>query len=80
MNTGRSIVIASLFLSWAILLAARVIAAATYASVPSRSYGFALDHIGLILPGFAWLCFAVATLLLIKELTSPAQPLPPANP
>jgi hypothetical protein len=61
MNTGRSILTASLFLSWAILLSGRMIAAA---SMPGRSYDFGLNEIGLAIPTFAWLCFAGAVFLL----------------
>ena len=57
MSTGQSIVTSSLLISWALLLSARTIAAAIYASVPSQPYELGLEHIGWVLPAFAWLCF-----------------------
>ena len=58
MTTPRSIYVSALFLCWALLLAARTLGAAIYATAPEHSYEMGLDHVGLAIP--AWACFGAA--------------------
>jgi hypothetical protein len=72
MNKNQTILAGFLFICWAMLLSARMLAAAIYASIPSRSYGVGLSLIGNWIPFFAWLSFAAAVTILIlanKERT-----------
>ena len=64
MNTGQSIIVSSLFLCWAMLLAARTVAAAIYSNAPAASYHMGLERIGWLMPVAAWLCFAAAVVML----------------
>jgi hypothetical protein len=58
MNTGKIIVGSTLVLSWGILLSARTIAAAIYATRVGHLYSTGLSNIGWLLPLAAWMCFA----------------------
>src|SRR5215204_1094202 len=74
MNLGQSIVTAALFLCWAVLIAARSIAAAIYTSVMGRSYQDGLEEVGTVIPVFGWICFAAAVVLLVSGLVkAPAR-------
>jgi len=64
MNTNKMIVGSTLILTWALLLSARIIAAAIYASTSvHRSYDGALKEIGWLLPLSAWICFAIGVVV-----------------
>jgi hypothetical protein len=66
-STAAHLVTAALFICWALLLSARAIAAAIYATIPGTSYEMGLSHIGWLLPASAWVCFGAALLLLISS-------------
>ena len=63
MKTGRSILGGALVGSWAVLLAARYVAAGVYASAPGRSFASGLDAVGFMLPLLAWMCLVAGVLL-----------------
>ena len=70
MNTGQSIIVSSLFLCWAVLLASRTVAAAIYANAPAGSYQMGLVDIGWVIPAAAWVCFVGGLIMLLRSLTA----------
>jgi len=63
----------ALLIAWALLLGARCIAAAIYATAPAGSYEMGLVHIGWTLPACAWLSFGFGLFLLLgKQRTAPS--------
>jgi hypothetical protein len=66
--TRSHIIAAALFVCWALLLSARTIAAAIYATAGGTNYEMGLEHIGWLLPTSAWFCFCAAIVLLVCSL------------
>jgi hypothetical protein len=67
MITPRHLAGAALLLAWALLLSARCIAAAVYATRPSATYEMALVHIGWVLPASAWISMVSGLVLLLAS-------------
>ncbi|MCW0221047.1 MAG: hypothetical protein OJI67_22150 [Prosthecobacter sp.] len=72
MITPRHLVGSTLILSWALLLAARNLTAAIYATAAGASYELGLHHQGWTLLICAWLALALG-LFLIKDTLLPSK-------
>ncbi len=67
MITPRHLTGAALLIAWALLLGARSIAAAIYATAPAGSYEMGLSHVGWVIPVSAWLSVGAGLYLLLRR-------------
>jgi hypothetical protein len=73
MSFARSIAGASFVVSWALLLAGRIIGASLYGAGPGSSYLAGLENIGMLIPLAAWASLAAGLFLLAPAMFSDSK-------
>jgi hypothetical protein len=74
MITPRHLTGTALLICWALLLAARTIAAAIYSTAPGQPYEMGLYHIGWTILVCAWSSLALGLFLLLGQSRSLSVP------